>query len=307
MTRARLERAGPYPASMAILERGLVSPEELLTHLGDPRLVIADVRWYLTDPSRGRAAYEVAHLPGAVFVDVDSDLVGPAGPGRHPLPEPAAFARRLGALGVGDDSFVVAYDDVGGGNAARLWWMLDDLGHPDVAVLDGGIEAWAAAGGPTTGARTEPTPRTLHLTPAWSRVVSREALADRLGSIILIDGRARERYRGDVEPVDPVAGHIPTAVSRPIAMNLGPDGRFLPRADLAARFREFGAGVRPVVTSCGSGVNACQTALALRIAGLPDPLLYEGSYSDWSRAGYPIATGDEPGAAPSTEARRPAP
>ncbi len=283
---------------MAPLAAPLVAPDDLLLHLADPHVVVADTRWYLTDPPRGRAVYEAAHLPDAVFVDVDSDLVGPTGPGRHPLPDPADFARRLGELGVGDGTFVVAYDDVGGGNAARLWWMLDDLGHADAAVLDGGLQAWLAAGGPTTAEATPITRRTRHLAPEWSRVVARDELAERLGSVVLLDGRAHERYRGDVEPVDPVAGHIPTAVSHPIGENLGPDGRFRPPEALAARLRDLGAADRPVVTSCGSGVNACQTALALRIAGLPDPLLYEGSYSDWSRAGWPIETGDEPGDPP---------
>jgi thiosulfate/3-mercaptopyruvate sulfurtransferase len=283
---------------MSLLARALVPPEAVLARLGDPRLVIADVRWYLIDPARGRAAYEAGHLPGAVFVDVDADLVGPSGPGRHPLPHPAAFAERLAALGVGDESFVVAYDDAGGGNAARLWWMLDDLGHPDAAVLDGGIAAWVTAGGPMTAEVPRPTTRILHLAQAWSRVVSREELTARLGSVLLLDGRARERFRGDTEPVDPVAGHIPTAVSHPIATNLGTDGRFLPGPELAARLGALGAADLPVVTSCGSGVNACQTALALRVAGLPDPLLYEGSYSDWSRSGCPIVTGDEPGQPP---------
>jgi thiosulfate/3-mercaptopyruvate sulfurtransferase len=276
----------------------LVSPEDLLVHLGDAGLVLADVRWYLTDPPAGRRAYEAGHLPGAVFIDVDSDLVGRSGPGRHPLPDPGAFAARMGQLGMGDGTFVVAYDDVGGGNAARLWWMLDDLGHRDAAVLDGGVGAWAAAGGRLTIERPTPVPRTLHLASSWSRVIDREGLTARLGSVLLLDGRARERYRGDTEPIDPVAGHIPTAVSHPIGGNLRPDGRFLGPADLATRFMELGAAERPAVTSCGSGVNACQTALSMRIAGLPDPLLYEGSFSDWSRSGAPVATGDEPGSPP---------
>jgi thiosulfate/3-mercaptopyruvate sulfurtransferase len=276
----------------------LVSPEDLLVHLGDDRLVIADVRWYLTDPPGGRRAYEAGHLPGAVFIDVDSDLVGRSGPGRHPLPHPGEFAARMGELGIGDDTFVVAYDDVGGGNAARLWWMLDDLGHPGTAVLDGGIAAWVAAGGQLTTEPATPAGRALRLAPSWSRVIDRTSLAARLGAVLLLDGRAHERYRGDTEPIDPVAGHIPTAVSHPIAANLGPDGRFLAPVELETRLRSLGARERPVVTSCGSGVNACQTALALRVAGLPDPLLYEGSFSDWSRSGSPVATGDAPGPPP---------
>jgi thiosulfate/3-mercaptopyruvate sulfurtransferase len=279
--------------------RPLITPEALLERLGDDRLWIADVRWYLTDPARGRREYAAAHIPEAVFIDVDADLAGPTGPGRHPLPDPAVFAARMSGLGVGDESLVVAYDDVGGGNAARLWWMLDDLGHPDVAVLDGGIGAWIEAGSPLTAEVPHPRSVALHLRDRWTRVVDRDAVAARLGSVVLLDARAPERYRGDVEPVDPVPGHIPTAVNAPIAANLGPDGRFLPADELARRFRSLGAIDGDVVMSCGSGVNACQNALAVRIAGLPDPLLYEGSYSDWSRAGYPIATGAEPGAPPS--------
>ena len=272
----------------------LITAGELLDRLSDRALRIADVRWWLADPGKGRRDYEAAHIPGAVFVDVDSDLVAAEGAGRHPLPSPTDFAARMAVLGVGDDSEIVAYDDAGGAIAARLWWMLDDLGHPRVRVLDGGIQAWVAAGGPTTGEVGPPParPATLTLRPAWSRMITREGLVPRLGSVAVIDARAPERYRGDIEPVDPVPGHIPTAISMPIGDNLAPDGTFLDPATLRARFEALGD---EVVTTCGSGVNACQNALAMRVAGLPSPLLYPGSYSDWSTAGMPIATGDEPG------------
>jgi thiosulfate/3-mercaptopyruvate sulfurtransferase len=272
----------------------LISPEDLLRRLDRPDLRICDVRWWLVDPERGRREYAAGHLPGAVFVDVDSDLVAAEGPGRHPLPDPVAFARRLEALGIGDDSEVVAYDDAGGAVAARLWWMLDDLGHRDVSVLDGGVTAWLAAGGELTAAVPSYPPGRLTLRDRWTRTIDRDALLPRLvaGDLALVDARAPERYRGDVEPVDPVAGHIPGAVNRPFAGNLGPDGRFLAAEELRARY----AGLGPeVALSCGSGINACHDALAMRVAGLPDPLLYPGSYSDWSRAGMPVATGDEPG------------
>ena len=199
------------------------------------------------------------------------------------------------ALGIGDGTEVVAYDDAGGTVAARLWWMLDDLGHRGASVLDGGIGAWVAAGGPLTAEVPAFAPGRLGLRRAWSRTIDRAALEPRLaaGEVTLIDARAGERYRGEVEPIDPVAGHIPGALSLPTAGNLGPDGRFLPADALRERF----AGLGPdVVTACGSGVNACHNALAMRVAGLPDPLLYPGSYSDWSRAGRPVATGEEPGA-----------
>ena len=274
----------------------LISPEDLRARLGDPTLQICDVRWWLADPAKGRRDYAEAHLPGAVFIDVDRDLVTPDGPGRHPLPDPLTFATRMAVLGIGDDSLVVAYDDTGGAVAARLWWMLDDLGHRGVRVLDGGIGAWVNAGGPLTGAVPDQpsSPARLTLRQAWSRTIDRDTLATRLraGSVALFDARARERYRGDVEPVDPVAGHIPGAMSRPTAGNLRPDGRFLDAEALRARF-DGHAGA--VVQQCGSGVNACHNALAMRVAGLRDPLLYPGSYSDWSSSGMPIATGDDPG------------
>jgi thiosulfate/3-mercaptopyruvate sulfurtransferase len=276
----------------------LISPEALHERLADPRLRIADVRWYLGKPGAGRAEYEQGHLPGAVFVDLDADLSAPTGPGRHPLPDPAVFAARMGELGIGSGDLVVAYDDAGGGVAARLWWMLDDLGHRDEAVLDGGIGAWTAAGFPMTQERPSWPPTHLELAGRWSGLIDRQTLTSRLGSVVLLDGRAGPRYRGEIEPVDPVAGHIPSAISAPIGENLGPDGRFLPPTVLAERFHALGCTAHEVVTSCGSGTNACQTALAMRVAGLPDPLLYPGSYSDWSRAGMPVAIGPEPGAPP---------
>jgi thiosulfate/3-mercaptopyruvate sulfurtransferase len=272
----------------------LLSPETLQRRLGEPGLRICDVRWWLVDPPRGRREYAAAHLPGAIFVDVDTDLVAAVGPGRHPLPDPVTFARRLEELGIDDGSSVIAYDDAGGAVAARLWWMLDDLGHPDVGVLDGGFSAWVAAGGPVTSDVPTYPPGRLTLRNEWSRIVDRDAVTRRLhaGDLALVDARAPERYRGDVEPVDPVAGHVPGAINVPFAGNLGPDGRLLPPADLRRRYEDLGP---QVAVSCGSGINGCHDALAMRVAGLPDPLLYPGSYSDWSRAGLPVATGDEPG------------
>lgn len=292
----------------------LLSPELLADRLADPRLRIVDVRWYLGRPGDGRAAYDAGHIPGAIFLDIDGDLArAPAAglPGRHPLPEPAVFARRLAVAGIGDDDLVVAYDDVGGWVAARLWWMLDALGHRDVVVLDGGLEAWTAAGGPVTREVAGVAPGRLTLAPAWSRTIDRDELGSRLGSVTVIDARGAPRYRGETEPIDPVAGHIPTAFSAPSEGNLGPDGRFKSATALHERFASFGEPGRPVVSYCGSGVAACATALAMRVAGLPDPILYPGSWSDWSTAGFPAARGSEPGdppvqAAPgATEGPRP--
>jgi len=213
----------------------LISPEELLARLGDPALRICDVRWWLADPGKGRRDYAAAHLPGAVFVDVDRDLVAPGGPGRHPLPDPAVFAARMARLGIGDESALVAYDDAGGTIAARLWWMLDCIAQVPVAVLDGGLAAWAAIGGPLTAGVPSYSPARLTVRGGWTRIIDRDGLAPRLGSVSLIDARAPERYRGDIEPVDAVPGHIPTAISLPTAGNLGPDGRFLDRASLRAQ------------------------------------------------------------------------
>jgi thiosulfate/3-mercaptopyruvate sulfurtransferase len=276
----------------------LISVGELHARLTDPDLRVVDVRWYLNRPGSGRAAYESGHIPGAIFLDLDADLSAGDGPGRHPLPEPEDFRRRLERAGIGSRHLVVAYDDTGGTTAARLWWMLDNLGHAHVAVLDGGIQAWQAAGHQLTAEEPTHPPAELRLGDRWTRVIEREELAARLGGLTLLDARAPERYRGEVEPIDPAAGHIPTALNRPTAGNLDTDGRFLSPEKLRRRLSS-GAGSegRDVVTSCGSGTTACHHALAMRIAGLPDPTLYVGSFSDWSRAGMPIATGPEPGTA----------
>jgi len=285
----------------------LISVEELAGRLGQPGLRVVDCRWVLGKPGEGRAAYQAGHISGAIHLDLDADLADPTGfgaPGRHPLPDPAAFARHLAGVGIDDDTFVVAYDDSGGWIASRLWWMLDNLGHDrpgrgGVAVLDGGWKAWTAAGQPVSIAAAIPAPRpagSLHLDPAWTRVIARDDLRSRLGSVQLLDARAAARYRGETEPIDPVAGHIPTAVSAPWDADTGPDGRLLPRDSLRNHLESLGlGGDREVVTSCGSGTSATLRILAARIAGLPEPTLYVGSYSDWSRSAYPVSTGPDPG------------
>lgn len=280
------------------LPRPLVSVSGLAAHLDDPGVVIVDVRWVLGQPGEGRKKYETGHIPGAIYLDIDVELTGPEGPGRHPLPDPAVFAQRLAAAGIDDETFVVVYDDVGGWVAARLWWMLDDLGHEAVAVLDGGWQAWTDAGLPTNALEPETpaAPASPTLAPAWRKVIERDALKPRLGEFVLLDARAGERYRGEIEPIDPAPGHIPTAKSAPTAGNIGQDMRFLEPAVLRARFEGLGCfAPGGTVTSCGSGVSACHNALAMRIAGLPDPILYPGSYSDWSRSGEVVAVGAEPG------------
>jgi thiosulfate/3-mercaptopyruvate sulfurtransferase len=294
----------------------LVSVEKLARWLdAGERPVIVDLRWYLGKPGAGRAAYDEGHLPGAIFLDLDDDLADPNGlgaPGRHPLPSPEAFRARMAAAGIGDGSVVVGYDDVGGWVAARLWWMLDNLGFGTrgidgewVGVLDGGIKAWAE-GGYELSTDTPPpaAPAKLTLGDTWSGVIERDDLKRRLGSVTLLDARAAPRYRGEVEPVDPVAGHIPTAINAPFDTNLDLNGRMLGPGALRARFQELdivqdGGPERDVVVSCGSGTSAAHHSLAMRVAGLPDPILYVGSYSDWSRSGEPIATGAEPGDPPA--------
>jgi thiosulfate/3-mercaptopyruvate sulfurtransferase len=289
---------------MPELPRPVVSADRLAGLLADGasrgRVRPVDVRWKLNAPEHGRLAFETGHLPGAIFLDLETELSDPDGfgaPGRHPLPDPAAFARLLGDAGIADDSYVVAYDDAGGTVAGRLWWMLDDLGHEACAVLDGGIEAWRDAGHAVTTSAADWPATTLHLRDRWTRVIDRESLRMRLGSVHLLDGRAAERYRGDAEPIDPVAGHIPSAISAPVTANMS-DGRLRDGDELRAGYAALGViggGGREVVVACGSGVNAAHHALAMRLAGLPEPTLYAGSYSDWSRSGLPVAAGDEPG------------
>ena len=284
-----------------------MSVADVAPRLSDPSLRLVDFRWYLGRPGDGRTAYEAGHLPGAIHLDIDTELAAHEGPGRHPLPGPVWFAERLGAVGIGDEHTVVAYDDVGGWVAARLWWMLDDLGHDAVAVLDGGFGAWVDAGLPISTAVPELPPATLRLRDHWTGVIERDALRASLGSVRLLDARAGARYRGEVEPIDAYPGHIPTAVSAPTDGTLGPDGRFLAPTELAERYRGLGADgtAGPVVVSCGSGVSATHDALALRVAGLPDAILYPGSYSDWTQQGWPVATGDDPGPPPTSDGRRP--
>ena len=293
----------------------LISVDDLAAWLlDDAPTVVVDLRWYLGKPGAGRAAYDEGHIPGAIFLDLDADLADPNGygaPGRHPLPDPAEFAARMARAGIADGARVVGYDDVGGWVAARLWWMLDNLGFGRrgvtgewVGVLDGGIKSWITAGHPISTEPSTPTPIPdgLHLADQWQGVIAREELRDRLGEVTLLDARGAPRYRGEVEPVDPVAGHIPTAISAPFDMNLGEDGRLRSNDDLRRQYGELGIVTggdgSDTVVSCGSGTSAAHHSLAMRLAGLPDPILYVGSYSDWSRSGEPVATGSEPGEPP---------
>lgn len=270
----------------------LISAHEVRARLEEPDIVILDCRWYIDDPAGGREAYENAHIPSARFVDLDIDLSQKVGAGRHPLPHHDAFARTCGRLGIDRSVHVVVYDDSGGGIAARMWWMLTNQRHPSVSVLDGGVEAWIAIGGPMTIEAPAVTP-TSFPTHAWSGTADLDDVEHRSDTTVLIDARAAERYRGDEEPVDSVAGHIPGALSMPLTGNLNPDMTFLAPSLLRERFRSVGIDDSlHVISHCGSGVTACHNILAMVVAGMPPPQLYVGSWSDWSTAGMPAAVGD---------------
>jgi thiosulfate/3-mercaptopyruvate sulfurtransferase len=265
------------------------------------RLVFADTRWYLGEPEQGRIEYETGHIPGAVYVDLERHLSAADGPGRHPLPIREEFAARMGRLGIGDGDTVVAYDDRGGAVAARLWWMLRDIGH-EAFVLDGGIQAWVEAGRELAGGIETRESTRLSVRPSTTREIDRAGLRERLGTVTLLDARAPERYRGDEEPVDPVAGHIPTAVSADLDLNLDADLRFLAPEALRERFQSLGTSDdHDTVVYCGSGVTACHNALALVRAGFPEPILYPGSWSDWGASGGEVATGEDPGRVPHSD------
>jgi len=275
----------------------LVDVDWLAAHLNDPSLRVADVRWSLTGPP-GRERYEAGHLPAAVFLDADQGLSSPgAGPGRHPIPASGKLARILGAAGIGDEHVVVAYDDAGGSIAARLWWLFRHFRHDGAcAVLDGGVDAWTDAGLPLTGDAPSHADSTWTPGTPCDDVVSADQVAERLdGGTLLLDARAGERYRGELEPIDPRAGHIPGAVSAPFAENLGEDGRFLSPATLRERYTRLGAADRPTIGYCGSGLSAAHDLLALELAGYTGARLYEGSWSDWSSdPSRPAATGAAP-------------
>ena len=247
---------------------------------------VLDVRWKLGGPP-GREEYERGHIPGAIYVDLDTELAGHGAPtdGRHPLPSEADFQAAARGWGLNDGDSVVVYDDVSGTSAARAWWLLRHAGVRDVRVLDGGLAAWRDAGYPLETGPVLTAPGSIELRFGALPVLDGDAaaaLAADRGSVLL-DARAAERFRGEVEPVDPRPGHIPGAVSAPTTDNLGTDGRMLPADELATRFRTLGVTAdTPVGVYCGSGVTAAHEALALVIAGFPMPSLYAGSYSAWS-------------------------
>ncbi|MET3949755.1 sulfurtransferase [Arthrobacter sp. UYEF36] len=260
------------------------------------RTVVLDVRWALGDP-HGREHYLAGHLPGAVFVDLANELAGPADParGRHPLPTQEQFQASARSWGVCSLDVVVAYDDSGNLAAARLWWMLRNAGLAEIYLLDGGLAAWRGAGFDLESGERRAAPGDVVLTGAAMPVIGSDEAASWGREGLLLDARAGERYRGEFEPVDPRAGHIPGAVSAPTTGNLGADGRFLSPAALRERFTSLGmrTGV-PAAVYCGSGVTAAHEIAALEIAGFP-AALYPGSFSEWSNnASNPVVTGDSP-------------
>jgi thiosulfate/3-mercaptopyruvate sulfurtransferase len=272
----------------------LVSPAALAQELvGELGPVLLDVRWRLGGPP-GLDTYREGHLPEAVFIDLDRDLAAPPGPGgRHPLPDPAAFQEAMRAAGVSQDRPVVVYDDRDATAAARAWWLLRYHGHENVRVLDGGYQAWLAAGLPVSKADPAGPPGDFTARPGHMPVLDAAGAQSTARTGLLLDARTGERYRGEQEPVDPVAGHIPGAVSAPTAGNVNPDGTFRSPAELAARFAALGAGSQagPVGAYCGSGVTAAHEVLALAVVGLP-AALYVGSWSNWiTDPARPVATG----------------
>jgi thiosulfate/3-mercaptopyruvate sulfurtransferase len=284
------------------MQTQLVSTEWLAARIGDPSVRVVDVRWSLLERDKGRKAYEAGHVPGAVFLDLDRDLASPRGegPGRHPLPRPEAFAGTMSRAGVGRDTHVVAYDFGDGSTAARVWWLLRYFGHERVSLLDGGFARWAAEGRALETDAPSYAATTFLAVPHPEMLVDAAAVERMRGDpdTLLIDSRMAERYEGKVEPIDPVAGHIPGARSRPYPTNLraADDPRFLDPIALREQFARLGADrARRVVAYCGSGVNACQNLFALGLAGFDDGLLYEGSWSDWcSMPDRPVGKGTEP-------------
>ncbi|MGW7073800.1 sulfurtransferase [Streptomyces sp. NPDC054866] len=280
----------------------IISATELASDLtGENPPVLLDIRWQLSTAKAagapafdGRAEYEKGHIPGAVFVDLDADLAGPAGSaGRHPLPDVEHFGAVMRAAGVSADRDVVVYDGGQGWAAARAWWLLRWTGHPSVRVLDGGLAAW---GGPLESGDERPAAEGSFAPETnTTDLLDADAAAALARSGLLLDARAAERYRGDVEPIDRVGGHIPGAVSAPTTENVTADGTFRPAADLAERFNSLGASeTSEVGVYCGSGVSGAHEVLALAVAGIPASL-YVGSWSEWSSdESRPVAKGPDP-------------
>lgn len=275
----------------------IVSQEWLFEHGTDPDIVIIDCRFALGQPTTGRSEYEQDHIPGAFYLDLEKDLSGPKSQhgGRHPLPEIQAFAAKLGQIGIGEHSTVVAYDDQGGAMASRLWWMLKYLGHDDVFVLDKGYTQWKKAGYPVTDEPPLEHPTSFTPNVRSEMLVGMEDVKERLGAqgTVLIDSREEKRYLGIEEPIDPVAGHIPGAKNYFWKLSLDEQGAWQEGERQAARFADL-QGADEIIVYCGSGVTACPNVIALSEAGFSRVRLYSGSWSDWiSYKDNPVAAGKE--------------
>jgi thiosulfate/3-mercaptopyruvate sulfurtransferase len=269
----------------------LIEAGELRERLGDPALRVVDCRYVLGEPGAGEPLWLAGHIPGASFLDLDRELASEPGKrGRHPLPEARDFEAAAQRAGIGTGTLVVAYDEAAEGGAARLWWLLRHFGHREVRVLNGGLRGWRATGGELTSGRERVPAGDFRAAEAPAGDTARLEELGPGAQALLLDARAPERFRGEVEPVDAVAGHIPGAVNLPSA-ELAPDGRLPDPVDLRARFAVAGATPeRRLVAYCGSGVAACNVVLAAAEAGL-DAQLYPGSWSEWSRRGQPVERG----------------
>jgi thiosulfate/3-mercaptopyruvate sulfurtransferase len=291
------------PQGVAAVPKTLIQPQALLAELANPQWVILDCRFELKDPAWGAGAWAQGHIPRAQYAHLDRDLSGPrtAGSGRHPLPQPAALAATFGRWGIDASVQVVAYDQGPGMYAARLWWLLRWLGHDQVAVLDGGLAGWQRAGLPLSSDCTTPLPRSFlpRLQAGMTSSTGELAAALREGALargtpLLVDARGADRFAGENETLDPVAGHVPGARNHPFTGNQAADGRFLDAGELRRRWQATLAGHEPaaVVAMCGSGVTACHNLLALEVAGLPGARLYGGSWSEWiTDPARPVARG----------------
>lgn len=270
----------------------LVGIQWLASQREDPAVAIVDCRFDVADHQAGRRAYDAGHIPGARFMDVERDLSRPAvaGEGRHPLPEAQHFETAARAAGIGSDTCVVCYDEAGEGGAARLWWLLRHFGHPAAAVLDGGFAAWVRAGEPVSQQPAQISVADFRALAAQddTATLAEVSRPDATSNLRLVDARAASRFRGEYEPIDPEAGHIPGAVNVPF-FELAPGGKFLPRKELRRRLG-VGSDARELVAYCGSGVTACTVVLAAELAGVR-ARLYPGSWSEWSQHGLPRARG----------------
>ncbi len=277
----------------------LVSTADLAAHLDDPQWIVFDCRFTLTDPAAGRRAYGAGHIPGARYADLDADLSAPVAEktGRHPLPDPKALAQKLSAWGVGVNRQVVVYDDSFNSIAVRMWWLLRWLGHPGVAVLDGGWPKWLKEKRPATTLAPQIRHALFAHLPEASQIAGADEILQHLSSTdqMLIDARPERRFSGEFEPLDPVAGHIPGAINWSFEENLDFDGTFLAPEALRENYQALLQGRAPhqVIHVCGSGVTACHNVLAMEIAGLPGSRLYPGSWSEWiTDPDRPVASGE---------------